>query len=109
VARDFGIPVVREAYIDRAYDHAGRIVSRKLPGALVTDPAAAAAQPLSIACNGRVRAVDGADVLMHTDSFCLHSDTPNSAAISQAVVDALCANRIGIRAPVLPGGGFRSG
>jgi UPF0271 protein len=101
VARDCGIPVLQEAYIDRAYDHTGRIVSRKLPGALITDPAAAAAQLLSIAMEGRVRAVDGNDVRMHADSFCLHSDTPNSAAISQAVVDALRESRIGIRAPVI--------
>jgi UPF0271 protein len=99
VARDCGVPVIQEAYIDRAYDRTGRIVSRKLPGSLITDPAAAAAQLLSIACEARVRAMDGTDVRMHADSFCLHSDTPNSAAISQAVVDALRANRIGIRAP----------
>lgn len=99
VARDCGIPVVQEAYIDRAYDRAGRIVSRKRPDALITDPAAAAAQLLSIVREGCVRSVDGADVGMHADSFCLHSDTPNSAAISRAVVDALHENHIGIRAP----------
>jgi UPF0271 protein len=99
IARDCGIPVVQEAYIDRAYDCTGRIVSRSLPGALITEPSAAAAQLLSVVREGRVRAVDGTDVRMHADSFCLHSDTPNAAAISRAVVAALRDHGIHVRVP----------
>lgn len=98
-ARDCGINVLEEAYIDRAYDATGRIVSRKLPGALITDPSAATEQLLSIIRRGYVRSIDGAEVSMHADTFCLHSDTPNSAGISAAVTKALRENGVAISSP----------
>jgi 5-oxoprolinase (ATP-hydrolysing) subunit A len=94
VARDCGIKVVREAYIDRGYDRAGRIVPRQHPRALLTDPASAVAQFSSIALQQRVRTVDGAEIPLSADSFCLHSDTPNSGAIGAAVGKAIIAHDI---------------
>jgi UPF0271 protein len=96
VARACGIKVVREAYIDRGYDRAGRIVPRQHPQALLTDPAAAAAQFTGIALHQRVHTVDGVEISLSADSFCLHSDTPNSAAISAAVAEALITHSIAV-------------
>lgn len=98
VAKDCGIRVVQEAYIDRAYDDTGMIVSRKLPGALITSPEAAARQLLDIVKEGFVESITGTRVSMHADSFCLHSDTPNSASISTAILQALKAQGISVEA-----------
>ena len=42
--RKMGVRVVSEGFADRAYDVECRLVSRKLPGSLITDPQRAAAQ-----------------------------------------------------------------
>jgi len=74
-AREAGLKVATEAFADRAYEPGGKLRSRALPGALVTDPAAAAAQA--------VRLAPGVQTL------CVHSDTPGAAAIAAAVRAAL--------------------
>lgn len=89
VALDCGIKVVREAYIDRGYDRTGRIVPRQHRNALLTDAAAAAEQFRTIALKQRVTTVDGEEIELIADSFCLHSDTPNSAAISSAIATTI--------------------
>lgn len=99
IAQDCGIMVVQEAYIDRAYDRAGRIVSRGRADALITDPQRAVEQMMSILCEDRVRAADGTGVQLRADSFCLHSDTPNALEISRAVFQALHKSGVTIRAP----------
>ena len=91
VARDCGLRVIQEAYIDRGYDHTGRIVPRQHPRALNTDPAVAVAQFLDIVERGCVRTVDGDEIAFTADSLCLHSDTPNAGAIATAVGKALAA------------------
>ena len=53
----------------------GSLVPRTEPGALLTDPAEAAAQATTLA--GRV------------DTICVHADTPGSLAIAGAVHRAL--------------------
>lgn len=53
----------------------GHVRSRALPGALITDPQAAAAQALRLAPD--------------VQTLCVHSDTPGAAAIAAAVRPAL--------------------
>ena len=98
IAYQCGLKVVQEAYIDRAYDRHGSIVSRKLPGALITDPQAAVEQLLGIVRHGYVRALTGEEVPLRAGSFCLHGDTPNAAAIALRVKQALASEGIAIRA-----------
>jgi UPF0271 protein len=99
VAQDCGIRVVQEAYIDRAYDDNGRIANRKREGALITEPVAAVRQLLSILEQANVTSLGGVQVPMHVDSFCLQSDTPNSAGIIDGVVRALAKSRYSVRPP----------
>lgn len=98
VARDCGITVFQEAYIDRGYGPNGRIVPRNHPRSLHTDPQAAAEQFASILLRRQVRTVDGDDIALAADSFCLHSDTPNSAAISAAIAAVIAAHGVKIAA-----------
>lgn len=88
-ARDRGLPVASEAFADRVYEADGSLRSRSLPGALLGDPSAAAAQALAICREGRVTASDGATVELYADTICIHSDTPGAPGIARAVREAL--------------------
>jgi 5-oxoprolinase (ATP-hydrolysing) subunit A len=84
-----GVRTLGEAFADRGYRSDGRLVSRGEPGDLLTDPDVAARQAVSIARDGRVRAVDGSWLRVQAETICLHGDTPGAAEIGQAVRAAL--------------------
>jgi UPF0271 protein len=93
-ASGMGMKVVREGFVDRAYEPDGTLRSRSLPGAVLTDPTAAAAQALSFARDGGVVAADGSFIKLDVDTLCVHGDTPGAAEIAQAVRDALRAANV---------------
>lgn len=66
-----------EAFPDRGYTPAGRLVPRGEPGALVVGEAAVADRAVELARGG------------HVDSLCLHGDTPGAVAHARAVRAAL--------------------
>jgi UPF0271 protein len=68
-----GLAFAAEGFADRAYEADGTLTPRSKPGALITDPGAAAAGAVRLARAGRVRTI------------CVHSDTPHAAAIAAAV------------------------
>ncbi len=80
-----GLPTAREGFADRAYNLDGTLVSRRLPGAVITDPEAAAARALRLVVEGRVATIDGQELELTIDSLCIHSDTPGAVAIARAV------------------------
>ena len=93
-----GLPVADEAFADRAYEPDGSLRTRALTGAVHTDPSVAAAQAVSIARDGRVRAHDGSMLEIRADTICIHGDTPGAAAMAKAVREALEAAGIEVRA-----------
>ncbi|HTX38463.1 MAG TPA: 5-oxoprolinase subunit PxpA [Bryobacteraceae bacterium] len=72
VWRQMGLPVAGEGFADRRYESDGTLRSRKLPGALITDPQEAAQQALRLANSGTV------------ETICVHGDTPGAVAILTA-------------------------
>ncbi len=82
---ELGCEVAAEAFADRRYEPDGSLRARTKPDALITDGAPAAAQAISIATGRGVTAVTGAHVTLHAQTICLHSDTPNAAAMASAV------------------------
>ena len=71
-----GLTVVAEGFADRAYRADGTLVPRGQPGAVISDPARAAARAAGIATSHAVRAADGQDVKVSIRSLCVHGDTP---------------------------------
>ncbi len=94
-----GLPVLAEAFADRAYEADGRLRDRRHPDALITDPAACLAQAITIARKQAVIAVDGTCVPVQADTLCLHSDTPGAAARAAALRQGLAQAGIEVRAP----------
>ena len=81
-AERIGLRVARETFADRAYEPDGTLRSRRLPGAVHTDPQVAAAQAVALA--------------READTICVHGDTPGAPAIARAVRAALEAAGIAV-------------
>ncbi len=96
-ARAAGLPAAREGYGDRSYHADGRLVDRRRPDALVSDPDEVAARCLRMIEEGLVRSVEGPDVLVRPDTICLHADTPNCLASLAAVRSSLSLHDIAVR------------
>ncbi len=96
-----GLRVVREGFADRAYERDGTLRSRKLAGALHTDPQVAAKQALSFVREGGVHSHDGKFLKLAVDTLCLHGDTPGAPAIATAVREALLGAGIAVRAATI--------
>jgi UPF0271 protein len=77
--------VVLEGFADRGYTAEGWLVPRSQPGALVTDPEAAADRALRMVTDHVVTAVTGESVPLRIRSLCVHSDTPGAVDIATAV------------------------
>lgn len=73
-----GLPVVAEAFADRAYEPDGSLVSRRKPGAVIHDPEAVVARVVRMAKDGVVTALDGSAVRLNARTICTHGDTPGA-------------------------------
>jgi UPF0271 protein len=84
-----GLTCAAEAFADRAYEPDGILRKRTLPGALLEEPSKAGQQALDIAIRHVAMATDGSKLKIDAGTICIHSDTPGSVAIAQAVNETL--------------------
>lgn len=110
VLKRAGVPVVLEAFADRAYTADGRLVPRGQPGAVITDPVVVAERGRRLALGEPVEAArphlgardeagaglrgpgtapEGETLVVEAGSICVHSDTPGSVALAAALREAL--------------------
>jgi UPF0271 protein len=99
-AADAGLRFVPEAFADRAYLADGTLQPRGVAGAVISDPAVAAARAADIAVSGSVEAVDGTRVTIRAESICCHGDTPGAVEIAAAVRRGLESAGVDVVAPV---------
>ena len=86
IAKETGIRVAGEAFADRAYTPEGGLASRRLEGAVITDPQVVAARVIRMATESRVTAMDGTEVdLGRVDTICVHGDTPTAVQLVKAI------------------------
>ena len=98
ILRARGIPVVAEAFADRAYTAAGRLVARSRPGAVIDDADVVAERAWRIACGEPIESVDGTPLRLVAGSLCVHGDSPGAVTLARAVRRALAAHAIEIAA-----------
>jgi 5-oxoprolinase (ATP-hydrolysing) subunit A len=84
LAGSAGLRTVTEYFVDRNYTPDGRLVDRRQPDALISDPALAARRAVDAARDGRA------------NSFCTHGDSPSAVEMARAVRDAVLAAGITI-------------
>lgn len=87
-----GLPTLAEGFADRAYQADGTLRPRSVPGALLDDPATAAAQAVAIARHGRAPLDGGGSVAVPAATLCLHGDAAGApervAAVRAALLEA---------------------
>ncbi len=97
-AEEASIPVVIEAFADRAYTREGRLVSRREPGAVIHDPQTVVERVVRLVREGRVRSHDGVDIPLNARTLCLHGDTPGAVALARAIRQGLEDAGVEVRA-----------
>ena len=97
-AQSLALPVIREAYADRAYTPDGLLVSRSLTGAVIEETDDVVARCVRLARAGKIVAIDGS--VLHSDatSICLHGDTPGALDLARAIKGSLEEAGVAVRA-----------
>ena len=93
-----GLSFVAEAFVDRAYESDGTLVSRTEPGAVHSEMSVVTNQAVTLAKEGRVTARNGDVIDVRADTLCIHGDTPGAAEAARAVRDVLLNRGVEIRA-----------
>ncbi len=97
-AERHGLDFIAEAFVDRAYEPDGTLVSRKEPGAVHSDLSVATTQAVGLATRRQVTTRDGTVISVEADTLCIHGDTPGAAEAARAVRDVLESHGVEIRA-----------
>ncbi len=92
-----GLEVASEVFADRTYQAEGALTPRSRAGAVIADEETAVAQVLRMVREGKVRAMDGADVSVRADTVCLHGDGPHAVAFARRLSEALKAAGVDLK------------
>ena len=91
MAAEMGITLWFEVFADRAYDNAGMLVNRKLPGAVHHDSDRVADQALRLARGEALTTHDGGTLTLQADTLCVHGDNAASILAVQRIRQSLQA------------------
>ncbi|MFE1599310.1 LamB/YcsF family protein [Methylobacterium sp. ID0610] len=92
-----GLTLVREIYADRAYADNGNLVSRKLPGAVLHEPAMVSERILRMLDDGAITCLSGRRIPTRIDSICVHGDSPGAVAMGARLRSDLAARGVALR------------
>ena len=88
-AQRLDLRLAREGFADRQYDDGGTLTSRSIPGSVLKDPAAAAAQVLRMVLDGEIVSRTGKLIKANVHTICVHGDEATGVAVARGVRDAL--------------------
>lgn len=97
-SKELGLKVAEEVFADRAYNSDGSLVSRKLPGSVIRDKELAIARVKRMVTEGKVTAIDGADIDINADSICVHGDNSEAVAFVKLIRERLEIDGILVKA-----------
>ena len=89
IGDECGVTLWFEAFADRAYDQAGHLLSRQLPGAVHHDVDVIVQQALHIAAGRPLVAIDGSPLQLQANTLCVHGDNASSVAAVQRIRESL--------------------
>ncbi|MGB5952073.1 MAG: 5-oxoprolinase subunit PxpA [Ornithinimicrobium sp.] len=95
-AQSAGLITITEAFADRGYTSAGRLVPRGQPGAMLNDPDLVAERMLRLVTESVIEGNDGTDVAVEARSICTHGDSPGAVRMAQTVADTLTEHGVKI-------------
>ncbi len=82
--------VALEGFPDRVYTPEGRLLSRRLPGAVIED-AALVAERASMMSRGKVIDASGGEIDLDVQTLCVHGDNPAAVLIARLIRERLTA------------------
>lgn len=98
--REVGLPLAREAFVDRTYEADGTLTPRSVPGSVIHDSAAAAARAVRLVREGVMTTREGAEIPLAAESLCVHGDEPTAVETARQTRDAL--RQAGVELVTLP-------
>lgn len=88
---NLGMKVACEIFADRNYDDHGRLVSRNLSHALITDPEESLLHTVSMLNNQVINCYSGKKIPCQIDTICLHSDGKTAVPLAKKLKEGLLA------------------
>lgn len=88
-AAEAGLRVVTTFLADRAYDAAGMLVPRRLPGAVIHDAGSVLARVRRFLAEGTVLTHDGTSLAVPARSILVHGDTQGALSLARAIRQAI--------------------
>ncbi len=85
VGQQQGLQIKREGFVDRRYHSDGRLVSRLIKGAVITDVDDAVRQAQSMVAHQQVNTIEGGSLSLAVDTMCIHGDNPSALVILQSL------------------------
>lgn len=89
IAEEFGVPLLFEAFADRAYDWDGFLVARSIAGSVYHNESAILEQSLMLAREGAVKTLEGTRIELEADTLCVHGDNDESVRAVKNIRAAL--------------------
>jgi UPF0271 protein len=97
-AQSLGLATAGEAFADRNYMNDGSLVSRRRSDAHIHDADEAVARAIRMVREGKVRSIDGEDIVLAVDTICIHGDGSHAAEFARRLHRAFDAAGISVRA-----------
>jgi len=94
IGKKASLRVAREFFADREYTSEGTLVSRRLPGSLITDAVHSAERVLMVLEENRLIASDGTTLHIKANTICIHSFQSGSAAMARSIREILERNSV---------------
>ncbi|MDA0118477.1 5-oxoprolinase subunit PxpA [Vibrio sp. T11.5] len=89
IADKYELPVLFEAFADRAYLSNGSLSPRSMPGAVLHQEEDILDQIKQIAHYGKVRTIDGFLIPIEADTICVHGDNEHAIRMIQKIRNVL--------------------
>jgi 5-oxoprolinase (ATP-hydrolysing) subunit A len=90
------VPVIIEAFPERAYLKNGQLAPRSMQGSSIHDPLEAARRAVMMVTQGKIETIDGDWFEMRPQTLCIHGDNPHAVEIARHVRQALEAHGVQI-------------
>ena len=93
-AEKTGLRAISEVFADRTYEADGSLVSRRKPGAIISDEREALRRVIRMVKEGKVKAINGEEIAIRAESVCVHGDGEKALLFAKSIREALTANDI---------------
>lgn len=93
LAKKMGVVFIAEAFADRRYTLEGKLQSRNIAGAVISDAKEATSQVLSIFKERQIQ-IGEEKLSIQADSICVHGDNPAACTILEAINQSLAEEGI---------------